>query len=626
MSGQAEASSSSSSSTFTAGCPPYDVFLNFRGADTRKSFTGHLHNALYREGINVFMDSYKLREGEEIGPKLIDAIQRSKASIIVFSEHYASSKWCLMELVKIWECHDKDQDESKLITHVVEWALEVTSSIISGDVKYGIGLESHVTNLLSLLNFGSKDVQFIGICGIAGIGKTAIAITLHNRIVQKFRRSFFLPNIREEASKDNGLVSLQKKLIHGISKRKVHDEILNPDSGKNFIKQSLQVENNVLLILDDVDDATQLDYLIGNQNWFCEGCGVIITTRYENILNEANIDKIYRPQLLDDNQSLQLFRLHAFRKDEPFEEYMELSNVVARYSKWVPWVLKVLGSKLLGVRSKEVWKCTIRKWKEIALPNEAYERLNISYDKLKDDYHKSIFLDAGCFFTGWEKESDGHYCLSLHDQVRDMARQIVLKENFREPDLRNCTSLDKLDESIGQLIDLKDLESLDARGCYNLTHTSRSIRRQGTLVSPDCSPEHSFSLTVNDGFCDKVLFLCIVLKSTSDKELEQQGPQTIYLDISALIRLNEKKVNCCHTLRIKDVEFTIHPDIIYIHPFEGFEWFGIPLEGKDAIEISFTCQSRVKFWKLLFGRHDQQVPNVADFFNLSYVNKRKRCS
>jgi hypothetical protein len=81
----------------------YDVFLSFRGEDTRYNFTAHLHDALRRNGINTFMDD-KLRSGDEISPALVKAIEESEISIIVFSKNYASSKWCLDELTKILEC------------------------------------------------------------------------------------------------------------------------------------------------------------------------------------------------------------------------------------------------------------------------------------------------------------------------------------------------------------------------------------------------------------------------------------------------------------------------------------------------------------------------------------------
>lgn len=96
----ASSSSSSSSSAFILPQQKYDVFLSFRGADTRQKFTSYLYAALTQRKIHTYMDD-GLERGEEIGPALMKAIEQSKLSIVIFSEHYASSSWCLDELVHI---------------------------------------------------------------------------------------------------------------------------------------------------------------------------------------------------------------------------------------------------------------------------------------------------------------------------------------------------------------------------------------------------------------------------------------------------------------------------------------------------------------------------------------------
>ena len=97
-----------SSSSFTYQPKKFDVFLSFRGEDTRLGFVGHLYNALCQRGINTFIDN-NLQRGEEISVGLFEVIECSRISIIVFSENYASSKWCLDELIKIVECKKKGQ-------------------------------------------------------------------------------------------------------------------------------------------------------------------------------------------------------------------------------------------------------------------------------------------------------------------------------------------------------------------------------------------------------------------------------------------------------------------------------------------------------------------------------------
>ncbi|KAL6211886.1 hypothetical protein ACLB2K_017109 [Fragaria x ananassa] len=81
----------------------YDVFLSFRGNDTRKAFTDHLYTALEQQGIKTFRDDPELQIGEAISPALFAAIEESRFAIIL-SKSYASSTWCLDELVRILEC------------------------------------------------------------------------------------------------------------------------------------------------------------------------------------------------------------------------------------------------------------------------------------------------------------------------------------------------------------------------------------------------------------------------------------------------------------------------------------------------------------------------------------------
>ncbi|KAK2439451.1 disease resistance protein RPV1 [Trifolium repens] len=84
----------------------HDVFLSFRGEDTRDNFISHLYAELGRKNIKTFID-YNLVRGEEISPALSKAIQESRIYVVVLSEHYASSTWCLDELTKILECKDR---------------------------------------------------------------------------------------------------------------------------------------------------------------------------------------------------------------------------------------------------------------------------------------------------------------------------------------------------------------------------------------------------------------------------------------------------------------------------------------------------------------------------------------
>jgi len=79
----------------------WDVFLSFRGEDTRECFTKKLYESLEKESIRAFMDDEGLDRGDHIATTLLEAIDDSAASIVIISRKYADSHWCLDELNRI---------------------------------------------------------------------------------------------------------------------------------------------------------------------------------------------------------------------------------------------------------------------------------------------------------------------------------------------------------------------------------------------------------------------------------------------------------------------------------------------------------------------------------------------
>ncbi|XP_058755520.1 disease resistance protein RPV1-like isoform X2 [Vicia villosa] len=137
-------------SNFNRVIREYEVFLSFRGEDTRASFTSHLHAALRNAGISVFMDDDSLQRGDHISTSINQAIEESQISVIVFSRNYADSRWCLDELVKIMECR-------RTIGQVV---LPVFYDVDPSEVRhqkgeFGKAFQSHLSRLSN--KEGSQD-------------------------------------------------------------------------------------------------------------------------------------------------------------------------------------------------------------------------------------------------------------------------------------------------------------------------------------------------------------------------------------------------------------------------------------------------------------------------------------
>ena len=122
------------------------MFLSFRGEDTRFNFTDHLYSALTSRGIHTFRDDEGLERGGEIQPSLLKAIEDSMISVVVFSENYAHSKWCLDELDKIMQSRrEKRQIVVLVFYHVDPFDVrKQTGSFGEAFARYGNVTEERV--------------------------------------------------------------------------------------------------------------------------------------------------------------------------------------------------------------------------------------------------------------------------------------------------------------------------------------------------------------------------------------------------------------------------------------------------------------------------------------------------
>nr|AFP55569.1 TIR-NBS-LRR [Rosa rugosa] len=433
----------------------YDVFLSFRGEDTRKGFTDYLYIELQRQGIRTFRDDPQLERGTAISPELLTAIEQSRFAIVVLSPKYATSTWCLRELSKILECmeergtilpifyevdpsHVRHQRgsfaeafqeheekfgvgnkevegwrdaltkvaslagwtsesyryETQIIKEIVQelWSKVHPSLTVFGSSEKLFGMDTKWEEIDVLLDKEANDVRFIGIWGMGGMGKTTLARLVYEKISYQFDVCIFLDDVRK-AHADHGLVYLTKTILSQLLKEE-NVQVWNVYSGIAWIKRCV-CNKAVLLVLDNVDQSEQLEKLVGEKDWFGLRSRIIITTRNQLVLVTHGVEKPYELKGLNNDEALQLFSWKAFRKYEPEVDYVKHSMSFARYAGGHPLALKTLGSLLYNKRSLHSWSSALAKLQNTP-DKTVFDLLKVSYDEL-DKMEKKIFLDIACF-------------------------------------------------------------------------------------------------------------------------------------------------------------------------------------------------------------------------------------
>ncbi|XLR42073.1 hypothetical protein HN51_020270 [Arachis hypogaea] len=438
-----------------------DVFLSFRGG-TRYRFTDHLYHALRRNGIDTFRDDENLRVGDELRPVLMNAIENCKMAIVVLCENYASSTWCLDELVKIVDCHEKQGKqvlpiiyrmkpsdvweqkgsyETAMAKHedrygkdsekVKAWRLalskvntlklikwlhctentyepEFIKNIVRDTadrlplpepIQHVVGLDTCCEQVKSVLNIESNEnICMLGIYGPGGIGKTTLARCLFDKIKRQFEASCFLGNVREKSESRGSLESLQKTVLYDMGEETITD-LGSEFKGGYEIKRRLR-HKRVLLVLDDVNSITQLESLAGGHDWFGSGSRIIITTRDTDVVDKHVMgDVVTKKYKMEELNDDDSLELFSWHAFNRKEPAENFKNVSRNAIRYA----KGFPLALEVIGSHLGGFTSVDSWEEelhkYRIDPSIQGVLEISYNSLYELDQKT-FLDIACFFKG----------------------------------------------------------------------------------------------------------------------------------------------------------------------------------------------------------------------------------
>ncbi|KAI7749118.1 hypothetical protein M8C21_033557, partial [Ambrosia artemisiifolia] len=389
---------------------------------------------------------------EELQPEIERAIKASRASVVVLSENYATSSWCLDELLLILQQkelghfvlpvfyhvdpsdirkqqgsfdikvkpYSKWTDEKvclwktalKEVANLSGFTLsgpetnilkEIVDTIYNKLDRKEVHLPLNITGMATRYKeinswLAEPNLEFLAIYGMGGSGKTTFAKHIFNSNWRNFEYVSFVENIGTTCKEPNDLLHLQRQLLKDISGGKKR-KIPGVSKGTCMIGEAMQM-NKTLIVLDDIVERSQLVALLGSGK-INEQSKIIITTR-ENTANWFDLScwrcQQYEMRLLNPDESLELLSLHAFGSKIPNEGYMQLLSVATRLCEGNPLALEVLGSSL-SENDTPYWESLLNLFGK-DIDSKIQGVLRRSYMSLSCDTVKELFLHVACFFVG----------------------------------------------------------------------------------------------------------------------------------------------------------------------------------------------------------------------------------
>ncbi|XP_060668912.1 disease resistance protein At4g27190 [Ziziphus jujuba] len=231
----------------------------------------------------------------------------------------------------------------------------------------------------------NEKVSVTAICGMGGIGKTAMAKEVAKRAKDE---KLFREVVMVMVSQNPNVGRIQDTIAYFLG---LKFDQKSEEGRAEKLRQKLENTENILLILDDLWKELDLESV-----GIPDGCKILLTSRDKDVCERMKSQKIFAMEVLSDDEAWNLFEEVAGLSDRTHDPY-DVAKKVAKECKGLPVAIITVG-RALENRDKYAWKDALHML-EKSIPDsklktdvEVYSRIKLRYDSLTSEQAKSCFL------------------------------------------------------------------------------------------------------------------------------------------------------------------------------------------------------------------------------------------
>ncbi|XP_034680166.1 uncharacterized protein LOC117910214 isoform X2 [Vitis riparia] len=326
-------------------------------------------------------------------------------------------------------------------------------------------LESRASTLNKIMDALRDDkMKMIGVWGMGGVGKTTLVKQLAEQAKQEnlFTTEVYIQVswTREPEKIQQGISDIQQKIADMLG-LELEEVAKAARAGK--LMERLKNEK-ILIILDDIWKEVNLEEVGIPSKDDHKDCKIVLASRDEDLLRkDMCAQECFPIQHLQEEEAWHLFKKTAGDSVEG-DQLRPTAREVVNECQGLPIAIVIIAKALKG-ESVDVWKNALKELRGSAPTNirgvkeKVYTCLVWSYNHLKGDEVKSLFLLCGCLSNG---------DISMHQLLQyAMGLDLFYHLNSLEEARIKLVTLVRTLKASSLLLDVEDGKSQESSGLFN---------------------------------------------------------------------------------------------------------------------------------------------------------------